>query len=208
MTTIKVLVVEDEPLTAEDIRDYLTNASYSVTALAYNKEQAIKALAEDTPDVVLLDINLGGKLDGFELARILNEEHQVPFIFLTSYAHQGIIEQAKLTRPVGYILKPFDGKDLYSSIEIGLYNFSQRGGPQQLSLSHINAQLPSPLTDKEFEILKSLCQGRTNKQMAEQHFISINTVKTHLKSLYEKLDAHSRSEVIVKVREYNGRGTG
>ncbi|MDV7398156.1 LuxR C-terminal-related transcriptional regulator, partial [Arthrospira platensis SPKY1] len=108
---------------------------------------------------------------------------------LTSYAHQGIIEQAKLARPVGYLLKPFDGKDLYSSIEIGLYNFSQRGGLQQLSLSRINAQLQSPLTDKEFEILKSLHQGCTNKQMAEQHFISINTVKTHLKSVYEKFEA-------------------
>lgn len=204
MITIKVLVVEDEPMTAEDIREYLTNSNYSVIAIAYNKEQALQALQKETPDLVLLDINLGGNMDGLVLAQTIHEQYHTPFIFLTSYSHPSILEQAKVTRPVGYILKPFDERDLYSSIEIGLYNFSQGARPRHISLSRINEHLISPLTEKEFDILLSLYNGCTNKQMAETHFVSVNTVKTHLKNLYDKLGVHSRSEVFTRLREWLG----
>ena len=125
MATIRVLIVEDEPLIAEDIREYLTNADYSVSAVAHDKAQALRALDAQTPDIALLDINLGGNMDGLEIANIINEKYYAPFIFLTSYSHQTILDQAKVTRPMGYILKPFNERDLYSSIEIALYNFSQ-----------------------------------------------------------------------------------
>ncbi len=201
MSTIRILIVEDEPLIAEDIREYLTNADYSVCAVAHNKAQALRALEMQTPDMALLDINLGGNMDGLELAQIINEQYYAPFIFLTSYSHKSIIEQAKVTRPMGYILKPFNEKDLYSSIEIGLYNFSQGARPRHLSLERLNQRIDSPLTEKEFEILQSVYEGCTNKQMAEQHFVSINTVKTHLQNLYDKLDVRSRSEAIAKLRK-------
>ncbi len=204
MSTIRVLIVEDEPLIAEDIREYLTNADYSVSAVAHNKSQALHALEVQTPDMALLDINLGGNMDGLELAKIINDQYHAPFIFLTSYSHKSIIDQAKVTRPVGYILKPFNEKDLYSSIEIGLYNFSQGARPTHLSLDRINQRIYSPLTEKEFEVLKSVYEGATNKQMAAQHFVSINTIKTHLQNLYDKLSVRSRSEAIVKLRELLG----
>lgn len=200
MATIRILVVEDEPLIAEDIREYLTNINYTVDAIAHNKAQALRALETQTPDMVLLDINLGGNMDGLELANIINQQHHVPFVFLTSYSHHSIIEQAKVTRPMGYILKPFDEKDLYSTIEIALYNFSQGARPRHFNLEALNKRIHNPLTEKEFEILKDIYNGCTNKQMAERHFVSVNTVKTHLQNLYDKLDVRSRSEAIVKLR--------
>ncbi|MCB9082124.1 MAG: response regulator transcription factor [Lewinellaceae bacterium] len=200
MTTIRILIVEDEPLIAEDIRECLTNVDYSVVAVAHNKNQAIQALQTETPDLVLLDINLGGNMDGLELAALINDQHQVPFIFLTSYSHRAIIEEAKLTRPMGYIIKPFDERDLYSSIEIGLYNFSQGARPRQFNLEKLNQRIDSPLTEREFEVLKSVYEGATNKQMAEQHFVSVNTIKTHLQNLYDKLGVRSRSEAIARLR--------
>jgi DNA-binding NarL/FixJ family response regulator len=201
MTNIQVLIVEDEPLIAEDIQEYLTDAEYHVSAIAYNKEQAIEALSARIPDLVLLDINLGGNLDGIALAQFINEKHPTPFIFLTSYAHKSILEQAKLTRPMGYILKPFTAKTLFSSIEIALYNFAYSAQPRNLNLERINQQLSFPLTEKEFQALQDIYEGLTNKQMAAKRFVTVNTIKTHLHNLYEKLEVNSRSEAMAKFRE-------
>ncbi|HOY19732.1 MAG TPA: response regulator [Haliscomenobacter sp.] len=201
MANIQILVVEDEPLIAEDISEYLSNVDYAVAAIAYNKAQALLALEKQIPDLVLLDINLGGNVDGLDLAQLINQKYHTPFIFLTSYAHKSILDQAKLTRPMGYILKPFNERDLYSSIEIALYNFAQNAQPRNFSLEKLNQQLLSPLTEKEFQVLQDIYQGCTNKQMAEQHFVSVNTIKTHLQNLYDKLNVCSRSEAIVKLRE-------
>lgn len=201
MATIQILIVEDEPLIAEDIAEYLSNVDYSVSAIAYNKAQALEALKEQVPDLVLLDINLGNNLDGIELARLINMEYYLPFIFLTSYTHKSILDQAKVTRPMGYVVKPFTEKDLFTSIEIGLYNFSQNAQPRNLSLERLNAVLENPLTEKEFQALQDIYEGCTNKQMAEKQFVTVNTIKTHLKNLYDKLGVSSRSEAMVMLRD-------
>ncbi len=201
MANIQVLIVEDEPLIAEDIREYLSNVDYTVLDIAYNKSQALNVLERQTPDMILLDINLGGNLDGIEIAHLINQKYQLPFIFLTSYAHKSILDQVKVTRPLGYIVKPFTEKDLFSSIEIALYNFSQSAQPHNLNLERINQVLLSPLTEKEFQALQDIYQGLTNKQMAEKHFVTVNTIKTHLQNLYDKLSVGSRSEAMAKLRE-------
>ncbi len=120
MSEIKVLIVEDEPLIAEDIGEYLTNIDYAVDAIVHNKEDAIEFLKTNLPDIALLDINLGGNMDGFTIAEYINKKCNFPFLYLTSYANKSIVEQAKYTRPMGFIVKPFDEADLYSSIEIAL----------------------------------------------------------------------------------------
>src|SRR5690606_10354408 len=84
MSEIKVLVVEDEPLIAEDIREFLTNVDYDVVAVAHNKEAALKSLKNSCPDIVLLDINLDHSMDGIDIAHQINTHYQVPFIYLTS----------------------------------------------------------------------------------------------------------------------------
>lgn len=201
MANIQILIVEDEPLIAEDIGEYLSNVDYSVAAIAYNKAQAMQALQEQKPDLVLLDINLGNNLDGIALAQLINAQYFLPFIFLTSYTHKSVLNQAKVTRPMGYLLKPFTEKDLFTSIEIGLYNFSQSIQPSNLSLERLNAVLENPLTEKEFQALQDIYQGCTNKQMAEKQFVTVNTIKTHLKNLYDKLGVSTRSEAMVMLRD-------
>lgn len=200
MSEISVLIVEDEPLIAEDISEYLTNQDYRVSGLAYNLEDAIASLEFDCPDIALLDINLGGNMDGFKIAETINEKYNIPFLYLTSYSAKSVIDKAKFTRPMGYIVKPFDENDLFSSIEIALYNFAQIQRPPLLSRELINQKLLSQLTSKEFEILIDIYEGKTNKQMCEKHFISINTVKTHIQKIYEKLGVHSRTTTLAKVR--------
>ncbi|MEO0895364.1 MAG: response regulator [Bacteroidota bacterium] len=205
MTKIRVLVVEDEPLIAEDIREYLDNIDYEVEALAYSLEDALTALKNTKPDVALLDINLGGEgMEGFQIANEINLNHQIPFIFLTSYSSKQVVEQAKATRPMGYLVKPFDESDLFTSIEIAMYNHSQIHKPRSFSKEHLNPLLHTPLTQKEFEILEDIYEGRTNKQMADKHFISLNTIKTHVKNIYDKMETNTRSSTIAKVRELLG----
>lgn len=202
MSQIRVIIVEDEPLIADDIKEFLSNADYLVTAVAYDMKDALEALQSTKPDIALLDINLGNNMDGFLIAEEINAKYRIPFLYLTSYSSKNIVEQAKHTRPMGYIVKPFDEADLFSSIEIALYNYSQLHKPKVFSKALINERLMTDLTQKEFEILEDLYDGKTNKQMAEKHFVSVNTIKTHVQKIYDKMDTHTRAETIAVVRTY------
>lgn len=200
MARIRVLIVEDNPLIAEDIAGYLDDIDYDVLGIAYDYEMAIQALEHQLPDAAILDINLEGKPDGIGIGKAIREKYHIPFIYLTSYADRDTLEQIKPTRPYGYIVKPFDEKDLLSALEIALYNHAQQNIPRQLSLSGINGKINSPLTQKEFEILLELFEGRANRQIAGNQFLSVNTIKTHIRNIYDKLDVTSRPEMLVALR--------
>lgn len=199
MGKIRVLVVEDDPFIAEDIREALVNVDYHVAGVAHNKTDAIEMLESTSPDIALLDINLGDNLDGIIIAETINDSCQIPFLYLTSYSNKEIIDQVKETLPMGYIVKPFEEADLFSGIEIAISNFYKFNKADTLSMALINDAINDVLTQKEFEVLSDIYQGKTNNQMAADHFVSINTIKTHIKSIYEKLDVHSRSETILKI---------
>jgi len=203
MSQIRVLVVEDEPLIAEDIRETLDNIDFEVSGVAYDSDTAFDELASNPPDIVLLDVNLGGDVDGIHIAELINKQYRLPFVFLTSYADRVTVDRAKKTRPMGYLVKPFDERDLFTTLEIAIFNFSRAQPKIELDMERINGQLLAKLTQKEFEILNSIFDGKTNRQMAEEHFISLNTIKTHVKNLYDKLDVHTRSQAIAKLRKIN-----
>ncbi len=200
MSKIKVLIVEDEPLIAEDIKEILLQVNYDVVGVAYNKEQALEILKLTTPDFALLDINLGNNTDGILIAEHINQYYPIPFIFLTSYSTKLILDKVKHTYPMGYIVKPFDEADLFTGIEIALSNFQGIKKPNSFSIEIFNNSLPTNLTQREFDILKGIYQGSNNHEMAEDNFVSVNTIKTHIKKIYEKLDVNSRSTAIVKIR--------
>ena len=203
MTEIRILIVEDEPIIAEDISSALEKNEYKVSAIVYDKEEALSELLKNTPDLALLDINLDGKQDGIEIAEIIARDHHIPFVFLTSYSDKGTLEKAKHTEPSGYIVKPFSEAGLYSTIEIALHNFAQKNKKEfpELSLHRINKSLPETISEREFELLQLIYNGNTNQQIADQLFISLNTVKKHINHMYLKLDSHSRSSTIVRIRE-------
>ena len=196
MLAIRVLIVEDDPIITEDIKDMLTSVNYQVVATAYDKEEALEAIDQIKPDLVLLDINLDGNYEGFEVAEYINKTRKIPFLYLTSYSGKEVIDKAKQTLPMGYIVKPFNERELFSSIEIALHNFSKFILPLELNRDIINNLIVNPLTQKEFDVLKGLYEGKTNQQLAEEQFVSVNTIKTHIKNIYEKMDTHTRSETI------------
>lgn len=123
MSKVKILVVEDELIIAEDIRIMLENLGYKVIGTVPGYSEAIELMDKNLPDVVLVDILLAGQKDGITLAETIREEYNLPFIFITSHSDTATVERAKSVHPDGYLVKPFEKKDLYTSIEIAFSNF-------------------------------------------------------------------------------------
>lgn len=121
MTQASILVVEDEPIIADDIAMNLQDFGYNVKGIASNVDDALNAIAKSSPQMVLIDINLEGDRDGIELGAILNKKFKIPFIYLTSYYDDTTISKAKETNPAAYIIKPFDERDLKINLEIALF---------------------------------------------------------------------------------------
>ena len=118
---IKILVVEDEVIVAADIAGRLKKLGYAVTATVSSGEEAIEKVAENPPDLVLMDIVLKGHMDGVTAAEKIRINTNVPTVFLTAYADDKTLQRAKLTNPFGYIIKPFQQNDLRVAIEIALH---------------------------------------------------------------------------------------
>lgn len=203
MEEIRVLIVEDEPLIAENIAMYLNNHDFSVSGIAYDDEEAFGELKNNPPDAVLLDVNLESPKNGIDIAEYINNNNRIPFVFLTSYSDKTIVDRAKKTNPAGYIVKPFNEQTLYTTLEIALNNFASRANQHvpKLSLTKINQFLPSPLSDREFEVIELIYDGKTNQQICDLLFIAMNTVKRHVTNAYFKLDVNSRSSAISVLRE-------
>ena len=123
---LNILIVEDEYITQKTIAIYLTEMGYSVVGKAMNANDAITILENNTVDFALLDITIQGEKDGIWLANYINEKYKIPHVFLTAYADEITIKNAIATNPYGYLIKPFQKADLFSSIEIAILNFNNR----------------------------------------------------------------------------------
>ncbi len=116
MSKPRILLVEDEPLIADDIAEILEKNGYQVVGIADEAADALEIVEEEQPDVALLDINIEGDKDGIELAAELS----IPFVFLTSYYDQATLKRAAKVNPSGYIVKPFNESDLIANIRLAL----------------------------------------------------------------------------------------
>lgn len=203
MTAIKVLIVEDEPLIARNVAMYLRNHDFEVSAIAHDPEEALFQLRRQPPDFAILDINLESERDGIEIAEHINRNLFIPFVFLTSYSDKDTLGRAKKTNPAGFIVKPFNEQTLYATIEIALANHATQSNRHvpDLALDKLNGHLLAPLTDREFEVLQQLYAGKTNQQIADALYISMNTLKKHINNAYFKLDVNSRTRAVATLRE-------
>ncbi|NQV79861.1 MAG: response regulator [Alphaproteobacteria bacterium] len=121
-SSAKIFVVEDESLIAMELQDRLGQLGYTVCGLAANGEAAVKGVNDAEPDLVLMDINMPGAFDGVTAAgRIRNSGNDIPVIFLTAYSDDETLQRALATEPFGYLLKPFDERELHTTIQAALY---------------------------------------------------------------------------------------
>lgn len=121
MTKSKILIVEDELITAMDMKNRLEDFGYSVPFTVASGEEAIEKVEEICPDLVLMDVMLEGDMDGIQAAEQIHARFDIPVVYLTAYADDNTLQRAKITEPFGYILKPFEEKELLTIIEIALY---------------------------------------------------------------------------------------
>jgi hypothetical protein len=115
------LVVEDESVVAMDVEGRLKKLGYTVADIALSGEEAVQKAAELRPDLVLMDIVLKGGIDGVEAAEQIRTQFDIPVIYVTAYTDDPTLERAKFTEPFGYILKPFEERELHTTIQMTLY---------------------------------------------------------------------------------------
>ncbi len=117
----RIFLVEDESIVAMDVQSRLAGLGYKTVGKAAEGEKAVQQVLETQPDCVLMDIHLRGEMDGIEAARLIHEEWSVPVIYLTAYTDSQTLERARVTNPFGYILKPFQERELAVTIEMAIY---------------------------------------------------------------------------------------
>ena len=123
--TVRILIVEDNVIIADDMQSMLEEIGYKIVSSVMAYEQAVKVLAESDVDLVLIDIVLASDKTGIDLGKHIREKYNIPFVFITSNSDRSTVESAKLVKPNGYLVKPFEQQDLYTAIEIALSNFSE-----------------------------------------------------------------------------------
>ncbi|MDX1295832.1 MAG: response regulator [Sulfurimonadaceae bacterium] len=125
MAKSKILIVEDDEVTAMNLKLSLEKHGYEIVSIADTLIQARNKIKIYAPHIILIDISLQESNDGIELASYIRKKHRLPFIFLTAHTDNEIIQQAKLTQPYGYIVKPFDPDGLNATIQMALYKYEQ-----------------------------------------------------------------------------------
>jgi len=126
MRKTKILVVEDESIVARDIRNMLVGLGYEVTDVVAGARAAVQKAQENNPDIVLMDVMLQGEITGVEAAEQIYTTFSIPVVYLTAYADSTTVQQAKKTEPFGYIIKPFEERELQTTIEIALYKYKMQ----------------------------------------------------------------------------------
>lgn len=120
----KILIVEDETIISMELENRLQNLGYVISGVVSSGKKAIQKTAESSPDLVLMDIMLEGGMDGIEAAAQIRARYDIPIIYITAYADSNTLERARISEPFGYLIKPFQERELHATIEIALYKHS------------------------------------------------------------------------------------
>jgi DNA-binding LytR/AlgR family response regulator len=123
--SINILIVEDNVLIADDMQMILEDMGYNVVANVTSYEKAIDVLKKEPVDLALLDIQLASEKSGIDIGKYIRQKLDIPFVFVTSNSDKETVNQAKNVKPNGYLVKPFQEKDLFATIEITMSNFQE-----------------------------------------------------------------------------------
>lgn len=181
MQLCRILVVEDEAIVAMDIEDRLASMNYALAGRADSGEKALDLIEKQHPDLVLMDIRLKGDMDGITAAEEVRRRFHLPVIFLTAYSEDATVERAKLAEPYGYILKPFEDRELKSAIEIALYKHQAESEIRRLNrlydvLSQVNQAIVR--IDTREELLPSICRMVVERGEIDLAWIGLVDEKT------------------------------
>ncbi len=190
----RVLVVENEVLIADDLCGTLQSLGYSVLEPALNYQAAIDALKTQEIDIVILDIQLGGKKTGMDVAEYIKSNLNIPYIYLSSHSDPKTLALAKSTMPYAYLVKPFNSADVLTALEIALNNHGRYGNKAEFQLEAQDLDL----TPMEKVILRQVADNKSTKQIADELSISLSTVKNHRHNICVKLNLPAGTHTLLK----------
>lgn len=200
---IRILIVEDNVIIADDMQSMLEEIGYEIVDNVIVYEQAVEVLKNKDVDLVLIDIILASDKTGIDLGKHIRANYNIPFIFVTSNSDRATVENAKTVKPNGYLVKPFEQQDLYTSIEIALSNFisvtkSVGGETQEEEDDRLmaNKVLKDSIFVKKQHLYYRIQFGDIQFIKADNVYLEVNTVdkkflvRSPLKDYLEKLPQH------------------
>lgn len=210
MTKSKVLIVEDNTIVALDLKGMVEKLGLEVSGVFCRSEDVIKSCIENTPDIILMDINLGENENGIDIVKQIQKIKNIPTIYLTAYSDDLTMEKAFQTDPIAYIQKPFSQKDINSTIKLALFKIKKDKNIKESAHKYIGygyyfdivrhelyyKNKKINLTPKEkrvFKLLVSHINSPISQQKLEE-FVWLNSVpsssslRTLIYRLKEKLD--------------------
>jgi DNA-binding NarL/FixJ family response regulator len=185
-----ILVIEDELLIAQDLSFLLEDLGFKCVGIAKNYERAMFLFNTNKVHLVLCDINIEGKKDGIETAYELNKIKKTPIIYLSAYSDHDLISRTSDTSTYGYLVKPYNERNLDVAIKLALNKFYQNENVI------VNEDFLSNFTTREVEIIKLLASGKTSSDIAEILFISPQTVSKHRSNILKKSGCKSSTELL------------
>ncbi len=174
MSKVKIAIVEDEKIFADLLSYSLNKLGYIPLKPVASYEEAISVIENNKPDIAMLDIQLMGDKDGIDLAWKIKKDYNIPFIFLTSNADKLTIDRVKKLNPPAYLVKPFNEKELYTSIEIALYRHGQEENKKKKSFV-----IKDALFIKQDNIFKKVKFDEILFIKSDHIYIEINTIDNH-----------------------------
>jgi DNA-binding NarL/FixJ family response regulator len=202
---ISVVLVDDHMLVRQGIRTVLEKSSeIAVVGEAESYEAAVKVLSEKQPSVVVLDLqipNVSGVELCWEITRICPE---TAILILTAFLNPQLLRSCLAAGARGYLLKETENLDIVAAVKTvakGGTVFDKRTSTLERDIFGDTQQIFDSLSPKELQVLSLLCHGLTNNEIADDLKITLNTVKTHIKTIMRKLDCRNRVEIVLRTQE-------
>lgn len=185
--------MEDEVIIAETLQEMLVQLGYKNIQRCKTQVHAESIIHEGVIGLAILDINLAGGHEGIILGHLCRK-NKIPFFFLTSYSDRKTLFEAKEARPGNYLIKPFSPEDIMVAIEMTLlHSLPEERKKLQKAIDIFN------LSKREGQILELISYRLSNQEMSDRLFLSLNTIKYHLRHIYSKIGASTKPEVIERI---------
>jgi len=190
-----ILIIEDDPIIADYLNKLLKIKGYTTVGVAHTGERALDLLNNLKPDLCICDIHLGAGMSGIDVAEVIHSKYKIPYLFLTSFDDEATMAEAEKHSPYGYIVKPFQDRTLLATVKIAWSNYQKQLKLQPKGKSDFEQKIQSTLSDQEYQILRALLDGNSYKQIAENQFLTTDSIKYHAGKLYRKCGIKNRSEL-------------
>ncbi|HKI50267.1 MAG TPA: DNA-binding response regulator [Desulfobacteria bacterium] len=197
MKAPKILIADDNVAVTMELHELLAQKGYDFIGPAYTGDEALQLAEEHRPTVAILDIKMPGSLDGIETAEKLRLEMNIPTIFLSGHDEVAIIERAKRAKPISFLLKPINGRQVLVEMEIALFKIEATRERQLFTNGAFPEELPerhADLTPTEIRVAALVRKGKTTKEVAEKLGVSNSTIEWHRKNIRKKLNLVNSNE--------------